>query len=320
MRLEDIGFYTLSDQRAATTSGTSPMMRGEIILTDRCNYKCPYCRGLKHKGDLDFKVAELTLVEWMKDRLRNVRFSGGEPTLYKNLPTLVRLAKSGGVERIAVSTNGSRPWQVYAELLEAGVNDFSVSLDACCAADATKMAGGVDRWERVTTNIERLSKRCYTTVGVVLTPENLQQALGTIKFAHQLGVNDVRVIPAAQEGQSLVSLEDVPLEVLNAHPILQYRLQRAAMGKSVRGISEDLRCHLVKDDSAVSGGYHFPCVIYLREQGSPIGRVSTSMRQDRLSWFAQHRPLEDKICRENCLDVCVDYNKKCEAFQSLRNS
>ena len=39
-KLENIGFYTLSDERAANTSDTSPMQRCEIILTDRCNFKC----------------------------------------------------------------------------------------------------------------------------------------------------------------------------------------------------------------------------------------------------------------------------------------
>lgn len=47
MQLENIGFYTLTDQRAKTASDTSPMMRGEILLTDKCNFNCPYCRGVR---------------------------------------------------------------------------------------------------------------------------------------------------------------------------------------------------------------------------------------------------------------------------------
>jgi len=42
-RLEDIGFYPF------LTSGTAktPLMRCELILTDACNFRCPYCRGLR---------------------------------------------------------------------------------------------------------------------------------------------------------------------------------------------------------------------------------------------------------------------------------
>lgn len=312
--LSRIGFYTLSDARAESISGTSPMMRGEILVTDRCNYACPYCRGLKAKGDIDFGIAVQTLVTWGNDHLKNVRFSGGEPTMYKRLGELVEIAKNLKVERIAVSTNGSRPWSIYEKLLSHGVNDFSVSLDACCAADAKRMAGGVDRWERVTSNLQRMSERCYTTVGIVLTQDNLDQAEKTIEFAHSLGVADIRVIPAAQESKSLSKL-NISEATLSAHPILAYRIDRANRGCAIRGATDVQRCHLVKDDAAVSGHYHYPCVIYLRERGEPIGEVSTDMRKDRLAWFETHDPSRDKICSRNCLDVCIEFNQKCEAAQ-----
>lgn len=46
MKLEDIGFYTLSDARALSASEYSPLMRCELIVTSRCNFrkKCRYSR------------------------------------------------------------------------------------------------------------------------------------------------------------------------------------------------------------------------------------------------------------------------------------
>jgi len=32
------------------------------------------------------------------------------------------------------------------------------------------------------------------------------------------------------------------------------------------------------------------------------------MRKKREMWMKDHDPFLDPICRENCLDVCVDYN------------
>ena len=60
MKLEDIGFYTLSNERARKTSVISPIMRAELILTDRCNFRCPYCRGLRKDlcGDMSFPLAQ----------------------------------------------------------------------------------------------------------------------------------------------------------------------------------------------------------------------------------------------------------------------
>lgn len=47
MKLEEIGFYTLCDERAKNANETSPMWRCEMILTSACNFKCPYCRPLR---------------------------------------------------------------------------------------------------------------------------------------------------------------------------------------------------------------------------------------------------------------------------------
>lgn len=94
-RLEDIGFYTLSDERALNTSSKAPLSRCELILTDRCTFKCPYCRGLREdlRGDIDYDEACRILDIWAKERLQNIRFTGGEPTLYPRLIDLVKRAR-----------------------------------------------------------------------------------------------------------------------------------------------------------------------------------------------------------------------------------
>ena len=311
MRLEDIGFYTLSDVRAATASATSRMMRAELILSARCNFHCPYCRGV---GGSDLPLAEALDVvrRWCADGLYAIRFSGGEPLLYRGLLDLVRAAREGEVERIAISTNGSAPLRMYEALLDAGVNDFSVSLDACCAEDATMMAGGVKgAWERVVSNIRALATRTYVTVGVVLTPDNVGRTADIIRFAASLGVADIRIIPAAQDGDRLVDVE-VDEDVLARYPILRYRIANLRAGRLVRGLSQDdaNRCGLALDDSAVCGGYHYPCIIYMREGGAPVGSVGPEMREERAAWAVTHDTYADPICRANCLDVCVAYNNR----------
>ena len=45
MKLEDIGFYTLSDARVMQTSMCSPLWRCELLVTGKCNFSCLYCRG-----------------------------------------------------------------------------------------------------------------------------------------------------------------------------------------------------------------------------------------------------------------------------------
>jgi molybdenum cofactor biosynthesis enzyme MoaA len=321
--LENIGFYTLSDARAGVADGTTPLWRCELILTDLCNFKCPYCRGIKddYAGTMALSEAKRILDLWISQGLKNIRFSGGEPLLYKALPELVAHCQKNGVERIAISSNGSLPTSFYQNLLDKGVNDFSISLDACCASTGDEMAGGIKgAWEKVVENIKFLSRLTYVTVGVVITDQNVSQLRETIEFAHSLGVADIRVIPAAQYGPQLMeAAASISQEILDKHPILNYRIQNLRANRNVRGLqpSNNNRCPLVMDDMAVVNGYHFPCIIYLREQGQPIGKMEPGFREARVKWAAEHDTHKDPICSRNCLDVCVDYNDR---HRELRKS
>lgn len=321
MKLDEIGFYTLSDERAKTATHETDLQRCELILTDRCNFKCLYCRGLRPDcaGDATFVSAMQTLQLWVRDGLKNVRFSGGEPTLYPRLADLVSYCKNHGVERIAISTNGASSMKLYKRLIDAGVNDFSVSLDACCAQVGDTMAGIKGAWDKVVNNIKELSKITYVTVGMVFTEDNVDDCIESVMFADSLGVSDIRVIPSAQYNQALIKLTDLPKEVLSKYPILKYRINNLARGKHVRGIqpNDTNKCPLVLDDMAVAGGKHFPCIIYMREQGDPIGSVGPKMREERLEWFQRHDTHKDPICRGNCLDVCVQYNNKWKMIEKV---
>jgi len=324
MKLEDIGFYTLENNRAKNTSIDSPLWRCELLLTDRCNFNCPYCRGVKieDKGDISKEDAFHIIDLWAEHGLKNVRFSGGEPTLWYHLHELVEHTKSKGVRRIAISTNGSADYEYYKRLISAGVNDFSISLDACCASTGKAMSGrNDDVWFKVVNNIRNLSKLTYTTVGVVLTDSNMPELRGILQFASSLGVADIRIIPAAQHSRCLPNTieQDVCLS-----PILRYRINNIKNGRGVRGITEkdNHRCPLVLDDMAVLNGKHYPCIIYLREYGQEIGKINgniETVRKERESWFKSHDTFNDKICKENCLDVCVDYNNMVLSCQILPN-
>jgi len=320
-KLEDIGFYSLSNNRAENTSETSGMKRCEMIITEYCNFKCPYCRGLAKEiygnrliKQLSYDEMVANIDDWCKDEpLENIRFSGGEPTLHKSLARIVEYSKAKGIKRIAISTNGYNNLYIYKKLIEAGVNDISISLDACCSADGDYMSGGVPgSWKIVTDNIMELSKLTYVTVGVVLTPENVAKAVDTIIYAHTLGVADIRVVTAVQYNKPILVLSAIPQYVLDAHPILKYRVGNYVSNRNIRGLRscDSGKCALVMDDSIVAGRFHYPCPVYMREQGKPIGITGPNMRQERIEWFKNHNCHKDEICKNSCLDICVDYNNK----------
>jgi len=318
MKLEDIGFYTLNNERAKNVSLETPLWRCELLLTDKCNFKCPYCRGPNDftKGTLTFEEASNVVDLWASHNLKNIRFSGGEPTIVPYIVDLVKYTKSQGIERIALSTNGSSKSELYKKLVEAGVNDFSISLDACCASTGDMMAGNISgSWKRVKENIEMLSKLTYVTVGVVLTDDNFKELKDIIVFASNLNVSDIRIISSAQwnNEQKFRELFDNE-EILTKYPILKYRIENFKHGRNVRGIkeSDSKKCSLMLDDMVIAGDNHFPCIIAMREGIKPIGSIKgktmKEIRQERKEWIDNHNTHDCSICKNNCLDVCVDYN------------
>lgn len=320
MNLSEIGFYTLDNQRAKNASATSPLWRNELIITSRCNFSCPYCRGTDIdgvKGDMALDEIKNVVDFWASQNIQNVRLSGGEPTVHPNILEIVKYIKQVCVDikRIAISTNGYADISLYKALVAAGVNDFSISLDACCSSVGDMMSGGVKgSWIKVIENIKSLSRLTYVTVGMVFSQQNAEDMRDAILFAHSLGVSDIRIISAAQWNEfSIFENLSLPQEVLNAHPILAYRIRNFAQRRNVRGISQEdtQKCPLMLDDMIVKGSYHYPCVIKMREGCSPIGKITDKdVRGDRRRYFEGHDCYCDPICRQNCLDVCVDYNNQ----------
>jgi molybdenum cofactor biosynthesis enzyme MoaA len=203
--------------------------------------------------------------------------------------------------------------------LDNGINDFSISLDACCAENVDKMSGRKGYFQVIIDNIKWLSSKTYVTVGIVLTKDTESTVVDVVKFAHELGVSDIRIITAAQYNGEISKLETIPEYILSVHPILKYRVNNLISGRNVRGIKETdcKKCYLVRDDSVVAGKWHFPCVIHMREGGKPIGEISDHMKQDRYEWSLTHNTHEDIICKINCLDCLVDYNNKAHKSEIL---
>jgi len=322
MKLEEIGFYTLTDHRARIANIYSNLHRCELILTDRCNFNCTYCRGIDEKYSFTplEKACEIVNM-WSEDGLKNIRFSGGEPTLYDGISNLIALSKSNGIERIALSTNGSADFQLYEWLIRLGLNDISISLDSCCSLTFNKMCGigESNMFEKVFDNIKKLSKLTYVTIGMVINENNLDSLNLLIGRMSETNVSDIRIVPSAQYSSKLNIIKRIIPKYVK-YPILKYRIENYLSQRNIRGIYKDdyNKCPLVLDDMAVANGFHFPCIIYFREGGNPIGyyydRVKS--RKERYDWYKSHNTSEDFICKNNCLDVCVDYNNKWRCFQS----
>ncbi len=113
-----------------------------VSITDRCNYKCVYCRT----GEAGAQYPELGIDEYLRLiglfvelGITKVRLTGGEPLLRRGLLDLIReLSQLRTVEGtpldLALTTNGHLLDDLAAPLKAAGLNRITVSMDAVDAA------------------------------------------------------------------------------------------------------------------------------------------------------------------------------------------
>ena len=109
-----------------------------VSITDRCNYKCVYCRT----GEVGAQYPELAIEEYLRlIRLfvdlgvTKVRLTGGEPLLRRGLVEMVRKlsalrTRAGAPLDLALTTNGHLLDGLAVALKTAGLNRVTVSMDA----------------------------------------------------------------------------------------------------------------------------------------------------------------------------------------------
>jgi cyclic pyranopterin phosphate synthase len=109
-----------------------------VSITDRCNYKCVYCRT----GEVGAQYPELTIEEYLRLiklfvdlGISKVRLTGGEPLLKSGLVELVKKLAAlrtidGEPLDLALTTNGHLLDGLAAPLKAAGLNRVTVSMDA----------------------------------------------------------------------------------------------------------------------------------------------------------------------------------------------
>jgi GTP 3',8-cyclase len=181
-----------------------------VSVTDRCNYRCIYCRT----GNDGAQYSELPLADYLRLirvfvslGIEKVRLTGGEPLLRRDLVQLIgAIAQlrtvSGGPLDIALTTNGHLLAAQAKPLRDAGLNRVTVSMDAVdpeVFARITRIPGS---YEHVLAGI-----RAAQAAG-----------LGPVKVNCVLlrGFNDDQIVPfvhfARRESIILRFIEFMPLE------------------------------------------------------------------------------------------------------------
>jgi cyclic pyranopterin phosphate synthase len=107
-----------------------------ISVTDRCNFRCVYC--MPEEMAFYDRAEILTYEEILrlagivaKLGVTKIRLTGGEPTVRRDLPVLIRgLLEISSLRDLSMTTNGARLAEMAQELYDAGLRRLNVSLDS----------------------------------------------------------------------------------------------------------------------------------------------------------------------------------------------
>jgi cyclic pyranopterin phosphate synthase len=125
-----------------------------VSVTDRCDFRCVYCMSenmqfLPKKELLTLEELDRMCSTFIRLGVRKLRITGGEPLVRRDIMTffqgMTRHLKSGDLEELTLTTNGSQLKRFAEPLAAAGVRRINISLDTI---DEAKFAE-ITRWGRL---------------------------------------------------------------------------------------------------------------------------------------------------------------------------
>lgn len=222
-----------------------------IAITDRCNYKCVYCRT----GNQGALYAELPIADYLRMArvftslgITKVRITGGEPLLRHGVLELVqelsRLRTLDGESLdIAITTNGHLLAEMVQSLKDAGLRRVTVSMDAVDGERFARITRVPNGFEAVLAGV-RASRRVgldpVKVNCVLLRGFNDDQIPAFGKFAREEGVvvRFIEFMPLEEDRvwspEIVVRLEEILARMAEFRPLVEIPHQASETARRYR--------------------------------------------------------------------------------------
>ncbi|MGH6861962.1 MAG: GTP 3',8-cyclase MoaA [Phyllobacterium sp.] len=198
-----------------------------VSVTDRCDFRCTYCMSehmtfLPKKDLLTLEELDRLCTAFVEKGVKRLRLTGGEPLVRKNIMHLIaelsRHLRSGALEELTLTTNGSQLSRFAHELADHGVRRINVSLDTLDPdkfraitrrGDLNRVMAGIDAAQAAGIRIKLNA--------VALKGFNDREIPQMIRWAHGRGM-DLTLIETMPMGEIDLDRTDqyLPLSLLRA--------------------------------------------------------------------------------------------------------
>jgi len=181
-----------------------------VSVTDRCDFRCTYCMSehmtfLPKKDLLTLEELDRVCTAFIEKGVRKLRLTGGEPLVRKNIMELIRglgrHIKTGALDELTLTTNGSQLPRFAGQLYDAGVRRINISIDTL---DPDKFRE-ITRWGELSRVLEgvRAAQDAGLKVkinAVALKDFNEHEIPGMLEWAHNQNM-DLTLIETMPMGE-----------------------------------------------------------------------------------------------------------------------
>lgn len=173
-----------------------------LYVTERCQLRCGHCyMGKRHDRAFSMSLPQATSILTCCRKLgaSNLTLLGGEPTLHRDLTSIVAHAREVGYETINIDTNGLL-WSRICNIAPGHLKHVRVSLDG--ASEATHdLVRGRGMFKKTVNSINALVQRRYNVaITSTIFSFNIGEAEKLLELAQELGVRLVNFHVFTEEG------------------------------------------------------------------------------------------------------------------------
>ena len=206
-----------------------------LETTNRCNLRCRGCilYGGKREPERNITLQDFFLItDQLEDLERTTLHGVGEPLLNSELAAMIRHLKKRNVYTLFNSNGILLNQKRRYELIESGLDELRISLDAATAAGYKKVRNS-NEFDRIVRNLRSLGKlrdsqslsRPKLSLWFLGTKENISELPEFVKLADEIGIcevylqrlvyhQDAEGYGVAREDKSLQDTDDHAMELI----------------------------------------------------------------------------------------------------------
>jgi cyclic pyranopterin phosphate synthase len=208
-----------------------------VSVTDRCDFRCTYCMSenmtfLPKKDVLSLEELERLCDVFVKLGVKKLRLTGGEPLVRKNIMGLIRALskhlKTGDLEELTLTTNGTQLHRHAEELYDCGVRRLNVSIDTL---DPEKFSE-ITRWGKLDNVLRGLKAADDAGLkiklnAVALRGTNDEELPDMVQWAGDRGydITIIEVMPMGDIGSENRVDQYLPLSMVRSRLSERYTLE-----------------------------------------------------------------------------------------------